>query len=70
MLIALPVQTGKTTQGEINMNQYNLEDAVMILHNIARTIEQQIGVGALAQDIRKCADTLHVITSPLNTSVK
>lgn len=41
------------------MANYDLEDAVMILHNIARTIEREWGFGgALAQDTRKLADRL------------
>ena len=39
------------------MLNYNLEDAVMMLHNIARTIERECGFGGtLAQDTRKLAD--------------
>lgn len=38
---------------------YDLEDAVMMLHNISRTIEREWGFnGALAQDTRKLADRL------------
>jgi len=39
----------------------NLElvDAVMALHEIARTVEQEIGRGQLSDDIRSCADRLH-----------
>ena len=43
--------------GEEIMN--DLESAVIELHNIARKIEQEIGVGQLSEDVRKCADRLH-----------
>ena len=48
------------TQGETNMStSYDLEDAVILLHNIARTIEREWGFGGpLAQDTRKLADRL------------
>jgi hypothetical protein len=39
----------------------NLEAAVIELHNIARKIEQEIGVGQLSEDLRKCADRLHAL---------
>lgn len=51
----------------MNIN-YDLEDAIIQLHNIARTIEREIGFGALAQDVRKCADSLNVLCSPLKVS--
>ena len=39
---------------------YDLEDAIMMLHNIARTIEHELGFnGSLPKDIRACADRLH-----------
>jgi hypothetical protein len=39
----------------------NLEivDAVIALHEIARTVAEEIGVGQLSDDIRNCADRLH-----------
>lgn len=38
---------------------YDLEDAVILLHNIARTIEREWGFGGpLAQDTRKLAERL------------
>jgi hypothetical protein len=36
-----------------------LNEAVMQLHYIARTVEQEIGRGLLSEDIRDCADRLH-----------
>lgn len=36
-----------------------LEEAVMELHNIARLVEKEIGLGLLSEDIRDCADRLH-----------
>jgi hypothetical protein len=39
----------------------DLESAVIELHNIARKIEQEIGIGQLSEDLRKCADRLHAL---------
>lgn len=47
------------------MSMNNLESTVINLHDIARLIEQQIGKGTLAADVRKCADQLSNILSPL-----
>lgn len=44
------------------MSNYDLEDAIMMLHNIARTIEREWGFnGSLPKDIRACADRLHAM---------
>jgi hypothetical protein len=42
----------------------NLElvDAVIALHEIARTVERDVGHGQLSDDIRKCADRLHELS--------
>lgn len=40
-----------------------LVQAIMDLHAIARLVEQEIGIGALSEDIRKCADRLHERTN-------
>ena len=37
---------------------FDIEYLVIRLHDIAREVEQQIGVGELSQDIRACADRL------------
>jgi hypothetical protein len=37
---------------------FELEYAIIRLHDIARLIEEKIGVGELSQDLRKCADRL------------
>jgi uncharacterized membrane protein YqiK len=37
----------------------NLEERVIQLHDIARQVEQEIGVGQLSEDIRKAADRLN-----------
>jgi hypothetical protein len=37
---------------------FELEYLVIRLHDIAREIEQKIGVGQLSKDIRACADRL------------
>lgn len=44
----------------------DLEPVVMQLHDIARQVEQSIGVGQLSEDIRKCADRLHELTKPMH----
>lgn len=41
------------------MRNLELIDAVIALHDIARLVETEIGIGKLSQDIRKCADSLH-----------
>ena len=37
---------------------FDIEYLVIRLHDIAREIEQKIGVGELSEDIRSCADRL------------
>jgi hypothetical protein len=41
------------------MRNLDLVDAVIALHDIARTVEREIGSGELSTDIRVCADRLH-----------
>jgi hypothetical protein len=41
------------------MRNLELVDAVIALHEIARTIEREIGRGQLSDDVRACADRLH-----------
>ena len=36
-----------------------LDEAIIQLHDVARTVEQQVGNGQLSEDIRSCADRLH-----------
>ena len=43
----------------------SLSQTVIDLHDIARLVEQQLGKGALSEDIRKCADRLHVLNKPM-----
>ena len=43
----------------------NMQDAVVQLHYIAGQIEQEIGQGQLSEDLRKCADRLHVLVKPM-----
>jgi hypothetical protein len=43
------------------MKNYELEDKIIQLHDIARVVEQQIGVGQLSDDIRNVADRLSEI---------
>jgi hypothetical protein len=40
------------------MMDFDIEYLVIRLHDIAREVEQQIGVGELSRDIRACADRL------------
>jgi hypothetical protein len=37
---------------------FDIEYLVIRLHDIAREVEQKIGVGELSRDIRECADRL------------
>jgi hypothetical protein len=38
---------------------FDIEYLVIRLHDIAREVEQKIGVGELSRDIRACADRLN-----------
>jgi uncharacterized protein YecA (UPF0149 family) len=42
----------------INEMNFDIEYLVIRLHDIAREVEQQVGIGELSQDIRACADRL------------
>jgi hypothetical protein len=44
------------------MRNLALVDAVIALHDIARTVAEEIGVGQLHDDIRNCADRLHELS--------
>jgi hypothetical protein len=44
------------------MRNLALVDAVVALHEIARTVAEEIGVGQLHDDIRNCADRLHELS--------
>ena len=61
MLTALLVQTERTMQEETNLLESRLLDQEVInLHNIARTLEEAFGQkGQLSEEIRHCADKLH-----------
>jgi hypothetical protein len=39
-----------------------LDEAIIKLHEVARTVEKEIGTGQLSDDIRNCADTLNSLT--------
>ena len=39
----------------------DFKDEIIKLHDIARKIEQEIGVGQLSKDIRQAADRLHEV---------
>jgi hypothetical protein len=53
------------------MRNLVLIDAVVALHDIARTVAEEIGVGQLHDDIRNCADRLHElsITDSRNSTI-
>jgi hypothetical protein len=38
-----------------------LKDKIIQLHDIARAVEQQLGVGQLSEDIREAADRLSAL---------
>lgn len=40
----------------------SFDQEIIDLHNIARKIETNIGVGKLSQDLREIADRLHELT--------
>lgn len=42
------------------MRDLDLVDAVITLHRVARLIEEAIGQGQLSDDVRECADRLHL----------
>ncbi len=44
------------------MRNLVLIDAVVALHEIARTVADEVGVGQLHDDIRNCADRLHELS--------
>jgi hypothetical protein len=44
------------------MRNLELIDAVVALHEIARTVAEEIGIGQLHDDIRNCADRLHKLS--------
>ena len=37
---------------------FDIEYLVIRLHDIAREVEQKVGIGELSKDIRECADRL------------
>lgn len=47
-----------------------LHEAVIQLHDIARTVESDIGSGQLSQDIRDAADRLHMLLKVEEGKVK
>lgn len=44
------------------MRNLVLVDAVIALHEIARTVAEEVGGGNLHDDIRNCADRLHELS--------
>lgn len=45
------------------MNDYS--ELVMALHDIARAVETRFGECKISEDIRDCADRLHMLGEPL-----
>jgi hypothetical protein len=43
------------------MNKIQFVDMVVMLHDIAKTVDEEIGRSDLSDDIRNCADRLHVL---------
>lgn len=39
----------------------DIEQVIIDLHWIAHLVETEIGVGQLSDDIRRCADRLHIV---------
>ncbi len=46
------------------MQDQQMAEAVIQLHEIARLVETEIGQGKLSEDIRNTADRLHTLTQP------
>ena len=46
----------------------NLDQAVIDLHNTARTIEKELGIGKLSVECRRLADRLSDIIKPMPTT--
>jgi len=44
------------------MRNLDLIDAVIALHEISQTVEAEVGIGQLSDDIRSCADRLHLLS--------
>ena len=42
------------------MRNLKLVDAVIALHDIARTVEEEIGTESISNELRQVADRLHV----------
>jgi len=49
------------------MQDNEMADAVIALQPIARMVESKIGRGLLSDDIRDCANRLHVIARPIKS---
>lgn len=44
------------------MRNLKLVDAVVALHEVARTVEEEIGIANLHDDIISCAERLHLLS--------
>jgi hypothetical protein len=55
---------GAVNNKERTMQDNQMADAVIKLHEIARMIESKIGQGLLSDDVRDCANRLHMISRP------
>lgn len=50
------------------MRNLKIIDAVIALHEIARTVAEEVGDGQLHDDIRNCANRLHELSLIDNTN--
>lgn len=48
------------------MTDYELTEAVIKLHDIARLVEREIGKGTLSANLRQCADQLNTLIKPMS----
>ena len=46
-------------------HDYQNEDMIIKLHDVARQVEKELGTGDLSKNIRKCADQLNVLIKPI-----
>jgi hypothetical protein len=63
-VVAQAVVVKAVTHVIVRIKMTNLDQAVIDLHNIARTIEQEVGTGKLSIECRRLADRLSEIINP------
>ena len=67
MLIVLAALMASQMQGEINMINHSLMDAVIKLHDAARLVEKTIGQCPLSTSIRQEADRVSNLANPVKS---